>query len=319
MADGHLISEDERLKQRKKAELHVHLEGSIRPATLNRLASKKRLPALKTNPYRFSNFDEFHAIFPEIGRYFNKAEDFHEITLEFGMELLKHGVIYCEAIIMPYVHVRRGIPFNELICAVDRALVELEQSSDLNVRLICTIPRTMGPEAGEETLKWIEQSVCNRIIGIDLAGKELPGTIAPFAQVFDRARDMGLKTTAHAGEFLGPEAIWETLEFLKPHRIGHGLSAIHDDKLISELAYRNIPLDISVTSNLKLNAIKDLKSHPVRNFFRLGIPITINTDDPAFFDTDVTKEYLLLKKYFGFTMEDIEILIENGFKYRFYK
>jgi adenosine deaminase len=299
----------------KKAELHIHIEGSIRLETLNRLAYRKGLPAFEKTPYRFSNFDEFYDIFPRIGRYFNTDEDFHEITLALGQELLEQGIIYCEAIIMPYVHVKRGIPFNDLINAIDCALSELEQGNDLNVKLICTIPRTMGTEAGQETLKWIEQNACNRIIGIDLAGKELPGTISPFARVFERARAMGLKTTAHAGEFLGPQAIWETLEFLNPDRIGHGISAIHDDKLISELAKRQIPLDISITSNLKLNAINDLRSHPVRRFFNSGIPITINTDDPAFFDTSLCREYMLLRDELGFSYHDIEELIENALLY----
>lgn len=312
MADGNLSSEVQELIRIRKAELHVHLEGSIRLSTLNRLALKKGLPIFDKTPYEFSNFDEFHNIFPQIGRYFNTEEDFYYITLEFGKELMGAGVAYCETFLMPYVHVRRGIPFDALVGAIDSALSELERERALKVNIICTIPRTEGEDAGWKTLQWMERYPSDRLIGIDLSGKELPGTVSVFSKVFKRARDMGLKTTAHAGEFLGPDAIWETLMELKPDRVGHGINAVYDQKLINELSERNIPLDISLSSNVKLKAVKDISLHPVRWLYEAGVPITINTDDPAFFDTDLIKEYLLLKDNLGFTIEEIITLIEKA-------
>ena len=299
-----------------KAELHVHLEGSISVETLNRLGRKKGLPVFEESPYRFSTFKEFDALFPALGPYFNTPEDFYEIAVAFGKRLIEENIIYCEVAIMPYVHVRRGLDFADMMNAVVCAFENLERKRGINVQIICAIPRTVGPEAGHKTLDWIEKAGMDRIVGIDLAGEERMGTIEAFAPVFDRARAMGLGTVAHAGEFLGPDAIWETLQLLKPHRIGHGISAVTDANLLEYLARKNIPLDISITSNLRLEVISRLDTHPVRVFYEGGVPITINTDDPGFFRTSLIREYEILADQFSFNKKEIMDIIYNGFKYR---
>ncbi len=300
-----------------KAELHVHLEGSIPLDTLNQLAERKGLPPFLESPYRFSDFQEFDALFRRLGPYFDKEQDFYEIALAFAKQLTRQGIVYCEATIMPYVHVARGISFRGLIEAIDAAFTEVEKGHGIRIMLICAIPRTIGSQAGEKTLDWMAQNPNPRVVAIDLAGPELPGTIAPFAPVFERARRMGLKTVAHAGEFLGPQAIWDTIELLQPDRIGHGITAVCDRPLINHLAEKRVPLDISITSNVKLKAVESLKAHPVRRFYDAGIPITINTDDPAFFQTTLSEEFLHLSRELGFRYDEIEGLIQNAFIYGF--
>jgi len=305
----------EEIAKAPKAELHVHLEGSISVPTLNRLASKKGLPPFKQTPYRFSNFREFDDLFPFLGQYFDTPEDFYEIAVAFGRRLAEENIVYCEVSIMPYVHVRRGIEFRALMEAISAAFGELEQESGIQVRIICAIPRALGEEPGYKTLDWIDRYGGDKIVGIDLAGAEEPNTIEPFVGVFEQARALGLGTVAHAGEFLGPEFIWQTIEKLKPTRIGHGVSAFQDKELMKFLAYHGIPLDISVTSNVRLGAVKALALHPARAFYEAGVPCTINTDDPAFFDTTLINEYFILAEQFGFKNEEIKGIMLNGFRY----
>ena len=299
-----------------KPELHVHLEGSISVETLNRLALKKGLPAFESSPYRFSNFKEFDAIFPRLGPYFDTPEDFYEIALAFGRRLVDEGITYCEVLVMPFVHVRRGVPFEGLMEALDSAFSELAKGQGIEVKIMCAIPRTLGADAGQKTLDWIESRPLDRIVGIDLAGEERAGTIKPFAPVFERARSIGLGTVAHAGEFLGPEAIWETIERLKPDRIGHGISAAKDNKLMDFLAQKNIPLDISLTSNVMLGAVPELAFHPVRLFYEEGVAFTMNTDDPAFLHTTLIDEYGILAEQFNFKGDEIRQILKRGFEFR---
>ncbi len=299
-----------------KAELHVHLEGSISVETLNNLAAKKGLSAFEESPYRFSNFKEFDALFPALGPYFDTPEDFYEIARSFGERLKRENIVYCEVSIMPYVHVRRGIDFKDLMEAVGRAFDELQAHDGPDARIICTIPRNLGPVSGEKTLDWIEMYPHRRIVGIDLAGEERPGTIRPFAAVFERAREIGLGAVAHAGEFLGPEAVWETLGELRPHRIGHGISSIKDRGVVEYLANEDIALDISLTGNVKLGAVSDLAHHPIRMLYEYGVPVTLNTDDPAFFQVSLPSEYRILYEKFRFTKKEVKEIIKNGFRYR---
>ena len=299
-----------------KAELHVHLEGSISIKTLNRLARKKGLPGFEESPYRFSTFKEFDALFPKLGPYFDTPDDFYDIALAFGQRLIDECIAYCEVLVMPFVHVRRGIPFEGLMEALDSAFGELAGRQGVEIKIICSIPRTMGAKAGHKTLDWIESRPLHRIVGIDLAGEEREGTIKPFASVYERARSMGLGTVAHAGEFLGPEAIWETIEVLKPDRIGHGITAARDGNLLSLLAQKSIPLDISLTSNVMLAAVSELALHPVRLFYENDVPFTINTDDPAFFHTTLIEEYRILAEQFEFQEDEIREIIKRGFEFR---
>lgn len=301
-----------------KAQLHIHLEGSINLETLKRLAIRKELPIPADDFYSFSDFTTFNNIFPLLSPFITGEEDFYEITLDFIRNLSADKIVYCEAFFMPLAHTLRGISFEGCQKSVISALEEGEKRYGTKVNLIYSIPRLTGnEELGQQTLDLIKKYPQERIIGIDLSGTESRESIAPFAQVFAEARAMGLHTVAHTGEFGGPENIWDTLKFLGVERIGHGINAWKDERLIEYLREQNIPLEICPQSNVMLKAVSSLEEHPVRYLYEQGVPLVINTDDPAFFNNTLTEELFSLAEKMGFNSEELAQLVANSFEYSF--
>lgn len=297
---------------------HVHWEGSVRLATLQKIARRKGIALPNPNIYHFDGFEEFQNIFPVIFQPLVEEDDFYELTKAFVEDLQRDGVDYCETFFVPLAHLRRGIPLNRFLPPILTALEEGEKQYGVRVNLIYSILRMGGnTDWGHQTLDLYEQCPDTRIVGIDLSGQETPGTIEPFVSVFQRVRSLGLHSTAHAGEFGGPAQVWETIDRLKVDRIGHGISVIQDQQLMLELIDRPIPLEICPSSNILLKAVPSLTEHPIRQLFEQGVPLLIGTDDPAFFDNSLSGEYALLQSHFGFNEVEIAQLIANGKKYRF--
>lgn len=305
------------LKKIPKSELHVHIEGAISIKTLNRMAKRKGLEPLAEDIYVFDGFEGFVNIFASLSRYLTEEEDFYEMAQDFAARQAADNVVYTEAFFMPYFHFSGDVPPEAVLRGLEAGLAEGEKTYGITIKLIYDIPRIFGPEPGQKTLGFIEKHTSDRVIGIDLAGMEVPDSIATFADTFERARDMGLMTVAHAGEFSPPEHVWETLKLLKPRRIGHGLSAALDPGLMDYLTDKDIALEISPSSNVKLKAVPSLKEHPVQKFYKAGVPLVINTDDPAIFNTTLVDEYILLIRDLGFSENDAGRLIENSFRYSF--
>ena len=301
-----------------KAQLHVHLEGSIELETLKRLAVRKKLPIPADDFYSFNDFTTFNNIFPLLSPFITEEEDFHEITLDFIKNLSADKIVYCEAFFMPLAHTLRGIPFENFLQGIIAALEEGEKQYGTKVNLIYSIPRLNGNrELGQLTLDLIKKHPHQRILGIDLSGTESPKTIAPFAQVFAEAKAMGLHIVAHAGEFGGPENIWDTVNLLGVERIGHGINAWKDQRLVEYLREQRIALEICPQSNVLLKAVSSLEEHPVRYLYEQGVPLIINTDDPAFFNNTLTEELAALAKTLNFTSEELIELMANSFQYSF--
>ncbi len=305
------------LEHRPKAELHVHFEGSLDVDILRRLAERKGLAPPEDDPFVFNDFDEFMAVFVSLRPFIAEEADFRLAAYEFGLALDRQGIVYAESVFMPFVHVVRGLDYAGLVEELAAGLEQAEAETGVVIRLLAAIPRYLGPEAAEATLGWLAAHPNPRVIGLDLAGPETPESIVPFEPYFERAREMGLFTVAHAGEFGSAENVWLTLERLKPARIGHGLAAASDERLMDHLVEADIALEISPSSNLKLGAVASLAEHPVRRLFDAGVPVTINTDDPAFFKTDLNRELGLLASELVFSPQEIDRLIENGFRYSF--
>jgi len=305
------------IKKRPKAELHVHLEGSIGMETLNLLAQRKGMGPLQFNPYIFDGFEEFNKAFVFLARFLTEEEDFFQVALDFVARQAAENIIYTEVFFMPFFHLSRDVPAEALLRGVAAGLAEGEKRHKVNVRLIYSIPRIIGPESGIQTLDLIKRHPDDRVIGIDLAGTESENDVAAFADIFKRARSMGLKTVAHAGEFSSPEHIRRSLDLLGAQRIGHGISAWRNEALMRRLADEGIVLEISPTSNVKLKAVSLLSEHPVRRIFEMGVPLVINTDDPAIFNTTLSNELMILKDHLGFKAEEIRELIKNSFNYSF--
>ena len=308
-----------RIRQWPKAELHVHLEGSIGIRTLNRLRGRRGKGPLQKSPYVFNNFDTFNAVFLFISKYLKDEEDFHIMAADFAAGQAAQNIRYTEASFMPLFHVFQGAGAQALFHGIESGLAEGEKRHGTAVRLICAIPRTAGPDAGEQTLDLINEHRTERIVGIDLAGTEKENDMAPFGGTFRRAKELGLRRVAHAGEFASSKQIAQALDILGVERIGHGISLVQNPKLADRVAKANIPLEISPTSNVMLKAVSSLKTHPVRRLFEMGVPMVINTDDPAFFNTTLSRELGILKDHFQFGEKEIRGLIDNAFKYSFMK
>ncbi len=299
-----------------KSLLHVHWEGSVQKRTLTAIARRKGIAPPREDVYAFEDFDGFNRIFPEIFRPLTEEEDFEEITTAFLSDLNADHVVDCEAFFVPLAHVRRGVPFEKFFPPLLAALEEGERRLGVRVRLIASILRAGGnTDWGMQTLDLCERHPHERLVGVDLSGPESLETIKPFAAVFDRARSLGLRTTAHAGEFCGAEHVRQTLEILKPDRIGHGIGIAEDESLVAEIVRRDIPLEICPGSNLRLKAVRSIAEHPIRRLFDAGVPMVIGTDDPAFFGNTLSGEYELLRSELGFDDREIEKLIRSSFEY----
>jgi aminodeoxyfutalosine deaminase len=306
------------IRERPKAELHIHMEGSVSLDTADAIAARKGLETLPKSFYDLAGGDEFTRVFMRLADLMKEEQDFFEIARDFAGRQAADGIVYTETFIQPSFHVIRGVPAEVLFNGVENGLKEGEKLHGGRVRVICSVSRVFGPAAAFETLDMIEKHGGNMVIGIDLAGlKESPGDPALYAPVFERARSMGLRTVAHSGEFSSPDVLRSTLDLIKPERIGHGVAAGWDKELAARLADSGVPLEVCPTSNIALTAVPSLKEHPVRALYEMGVPIVINTDDPALFRTTLSEELDLLHTGMGFSDSEILELMDNAFKYSF--
>lgn len=305
------------IKSLPKAELHVHLEGSIRIDTLNRMAQRKGLEPVTADFYSFDDFQSFNSVFVRLFHLLKDEEDFFEIAKDFVLNQAADNIRYSEVFCMPLPFIGGGIAPEAFFGGIESGLAEGERITGARARLICSIPRIMGAQAGEKTLELVEKFRTERIIGIDLAGTEKPGDMGQFVETFRKAKAMGLHRVAHAGEFGAPEQIQAAVDLLGAQRIGHGISAVKSPQLVQRLAQLAIPLEISLTSNCKLKAVAAPEEHPVRKLFDQGVPVIINTDDPAFFNTTLTEEFLALAEYFRFNETELEKLAANAYEFAF--
>ncbi len=300
-----------------KAELHIHLEGSLDRVTLDRIGARKGLEPLDADPYVFNDFEGFNAVFLSLARFLEEEADFYDAALALAERQARDRVVYTEAFIMPLFHLTRGVPVDALCEGVEAGLRDGEERFGGRIRLLFSIPRSFGPEPGFQTLELLENHSWDRVLGIDLAGMEQAGDMMPFAPVFEKARSMGLHTVAHAGELTNAGQVSRTLDLLRPERIGHGIRAVEDPALLERLAREEVPLEVCPTSNLRLGTVPSMDKHPVRKLFDAGVPLIINTDDPAFFDTKLSEELGLLSRHFGFTPGEVRTLVQNSFQYAF--
>jgi adenosine deaminase len=300
-----------------KAELHIHMEGAIRLDTLNRLRQRKGLTPVTADFYSFDDFQAFNSIFVQISHLLKDEEDFYQIARDFVLNQAADNVRYSEAFLMPLFFTSRGISAETFLSGIETGLADGERITGAKVRLIWAIPRLEGSQAGEKTLELLEKFRTERTIGIDLAGTERPEDIGQFVETFRKAKAMGLHRVVHAGEFGMPEHIAAAIDLLGAERIGHGVSVVKIPQLVRRMAQEAIPLEISLTSNCMLKAVTEIEKHPVRELFDQGVPLVINTDDPAFFNTTLTEEFLALAEHFWFNETELEKLAANAFEYSF--
>jgi aminodeoxyfutalosine deaminase len=299
------------LLQMPKAELHLHLEGSIEPETLHELD-----PAIPVEEfralYRYADFDAFLKAFGAIGKRLRTPEDYAHITRRLLQRLATQNVQYAEIILAAGVVLWKGQEFAPIFEAVRDAARE----SPVEVRWIFDAVRQFGVEPAQRVAEWAAERQSEGVVALGIGGSEERGPAEWFSGVYAFARNAGLRLVAHAGESMGPESIWAALQ-LGAERIGHGIAAVRDEALMRHLRERDIPLEICITSNLVTGVVPRLEDHPVRRLYDAGVPIVLNTDDPAMFGCTLTGEYQLAAAAFHFTESELRGLAGNAFRYAF--
>lgn len=279
-----------------KIELHVHLEGAIRPATLLEIARRNRepLPADTVDGlqelYEYTSFEDFIWVWLMTTNCLLTAEDFRQVVVDYAAEAASFGAVYLECIFSPSERVQRGVSWADIFTGYTDGIVEAYERHGVTVRLTPDLYRTLDPELAEECARWAVRYADRGIVGLGLGGLEAASPAAPYAKAFAIARYGGLGLVPHAGEAVGPESVREILSF-HPDRIRHGVRAVEDPGVLAEIADRELVLDVCPTSNLRTRVVGSLAEHPLPRLRAAGIRCSINTDDPAMFGTDLGREY----------------------------
>jgi adenosine deaminase/aminodeoxyfutalosine deaminase len=302
---------DDFILQMPKAELHLHLEGSVEPETLHELDPATPVEEFRAL-YRYADFDAFLKAFAAIGKRLRTPQDYALITRRLLERLAAQNVRYAEIIVAAGVVLWKGQEFAPIFDAVSQAAV----GSPVEVRWILDAVRQFGVEPAMQVARLAAERVDRGVVAFGIGGSEERGPAEWFGEVFAFARDAGLHLTAHAGESRGPESVWAALQ-LGAERIGHGIAAVRDPSLMRHLREHDIPLEICITSNLVTGVVRCVEQHPVRRLFDEGVPIVLNTDDPAMFGCTLAGEYQLAAEKFGFSRDELRGLAENAFRYRF--
>jgi len=295
-----------------KVELHVHLEGSMRPAVLLELARRNgiELPAQDEAGlkrwFRFTDFEHFVQVYLACSRALRSPEDFQLLALDFLTEQAYQNVVYTEVHFTISTHLANGVNGDEVLAALAEAIAEGERRHGVTLRLIPDIVRNVGVEPADRTLEWAlagwERGV---VAALGLSGSERLFPNEPFREHFAAAKREGLHRVAHAGEHAGPESIRSALDVCAAERIGHGVRAIEDPALVEELRAAQIPLEVCPTSNVCLGVFPDLPAHSFDRLYRSGLALSVNSDDPTFFNTNLTLEYLRLHQTFGYSPAEL--------------
>jgi adenosine deaminase len=295
------------LRALPKAELHVHLEGSIRIATIRELADRNgsALPrGLREDAWRFDGFMDFIGNYGEACALLTSLDDFRRIAEEFCADLALAGVGYAEAVFSPANHATRLDDWFGPIEAVLDGLEAGERAHGVHVQLTPDIVRDLGTERAERTLEVATKFAGRGVVALNAAGSErVP--VEGFASIFARARDAGLRSVPHAGEWAGPRNVWQTLEHYAPDRIGHGVRSVEDPRLVEVLASRAIPLDVSPISNVATGVYPSLDRHPFTVLRDAGVVLTLNSDDPSMFGAWVDRVYAAARDTWG--LDDREL------------
>ena len=300
-----------------KVELHLHLEGAADPAFIRGLAAEKSVDIQKifdkSGAYKYDSFNEFLAVYEAATFALKSPEDFKRLTQSVLENLAEHNVVYAETFVSPDFCGGRDVgAWREYLEAMQEAHVE-----GVTLKGIVTCIRHFGPDKARETARCAAETAGDWIVGFGMGGAEDVGAAADFARAFDMAREAGLRLTSHAGEWGGAQSIWDTLEDLKVERIGHGVQAIDDPKLVDYLAETGIVLEVNPGSNIALGVYANLAQHPIAKLRDAGVKVTVSTDDPPFFHTTMTKEFERLEQVFGWGVDDFNLLNKTALEAAF--
>lgn len=307
-----------------KAELHLHLEGTLEPELLFRLARRNgvALPwpdmdALRA-AYNYGNLQEFLDLYYRGADVLRTEQDFYDLTWAYLEKCKAQNVIHVEPFFDPQTHTDRGVPFEVVLRGIQGALKEGEKKLGIRHGLILSFLRHLSEE---EAFKTLDQAMPFRdaFIAVGLDSSEVGHPPSKFQRVFDRARSEGFLTVAHAGEEGPPEYIWEALDLLKIERIDHGVRAIEDERLMQRIIDEQIPLTVCPLSNTKLCVFDHMREHNILDMLERGVKVTVNSDDPAYFGGYVTENFQALHEHLGMTQEQAQRLAQNSLDARLVK
>jgi aminodeoxyfutalosine deaminase len=314
-----------------KAELHLHLEGSVTPGLARRLARRRgvSLPGLDDledeaadvrRAFPFTDFTGFLRLYLAIASCLQQAEDFAEIVEALGAGLAGQGVGYAEVTFTPALHRSRRVPDAFMLEGLAAGRRTVLERHDVLVRWVFDVVRIF-PEQAEPTLGFaraMERVDPGATVGLGLAGPEdRPHAIAPLVQTFARARAEGLHVLPHAGELAGAERIWEVVRELGPERLGHGVRCLEDPALVEHLRDHGIALEVCPSSNVRLGVVGSLAEHPLPRLLDAGLRVSLGSDDPPLFDTDLVQEYVRAAEAFGWGRERLVALARASIEHAF--
>jgi len=301
-----------------KAELHLHLEGSLEPEMMFALAKRNKIDipfkdveAVRA-AYDFSNLQDFLDIYFQGSNVLLHEQDFYDLAHAYLQRVQQDGVRHVEVFFDPQGHTDRGVSFETVINGFDRALRDARTNMGISSKLILCFLRHLDEESAFNTLQQAEPFL-DRIAGVGLDSSEVGFPPSKFARVFAKAGEMGLRKVAHAGEEGPPSYVYEALDILKIERIDHGNRALEDEALIRRIAKANIALTVCPLSNLKLCVVPDLKAHPLKRMLDLGLRATVNSDDPAYFGGYVLDNYVQIARALNLSRQDLVTLARNSF------
>lgn len=300
-------------RETPKVELHLHLEGGAPPEFIRRLAAEKKIDLSGVfrddGSYRFEGFDHFLRTYEAATQVLTGPEEFARLVTAVLEESASHGVIYSECFLSPDFCGGSDLgAWREYLAAMIEAAEAAERAHGIVLRGVVTCIRHLGPERAKRSTRCAAETAGDWITGFGMGGAEMMGEPGDFAYAFDMAREAGLRITCHAGEWGGAQMVRKTLDDLAPERIGHGVMAIEDPDLVERLAKDGIVLEVCPGSNVALGVAPGWAAHPIKPLRDAGVIVTVSTDDPPFFHTDMTLEYDNLHRTFGWEEEDFRAL-----------
>ena len=312
------------IKKTPKAELHLHIEGTLEPDHMFALAKRNNIQIPFTNvndvksAYNFSNLESFLNIFYQGSKVLVKEQDFFDLTWAYALKCKEDNVVHTEIFFDPQTHVNRGINFDTVINGIHKALQKANKEFGLTFKIIMCFLRHLDEKAGFEML---DQASAHKekIVGVGLDSSEIGNPPSKFKKLFEKAIEKGFLTVAHAGEEGPPEYIWEALDHLKVKRIDHGVQCLKDKRLIEKLRNSQIPLTVCPLSNIKLRVFKKLEEHNLKQMLDQKLMVMINSDDPAYFGGYINKNLIECQTALNLSMNEVKTLLINSFKSSFLK
>ena len=305
-----------------KAELHLHIEGTLEPELMFELARRNRitLPHASVDAlrraYEFTDLQSFLDIYYQGAAVLQTRQDFHDMTAAYFRKAASQNVRHAEIFFDPQTHTHRGVPMETVIGGIHDAQQDAQRTQGVTSKLILCFLRHLDEDDAMRTLD-AALPFREHLTAVGLDSSERGHPPSKFARVFARAREAGLLAVAHAGEEGPPEYVWEALDLLHVRRIDHGVRCLEDTKLVDRLVREQIPLTVCPLSNVKLRVFDRIEDHPLRRMLSLGLKVTINSDDPAYFGGYVNENYVVAAQALGLTREELEQIARNSFEASF--